>query len=102
MKIKTFIFDLDGVITNTAKYHYLAWKKIADENNIPFGEKENDILRGVSRHESLELLLGENIKMYTTDDFNQMLIKKISIIKLISKKYLKVIFSRDQKNYYWN
>ena len=76
MKIKTFIFDLDGVITNTAKYHYLAWKKIADENNIPFGEKENDLLRGVSRQESLELLLGENIKMYTTDDFNQMLIKK--------------------------
>jgi beta-phosphoglucomutase len=76
MKIKTFIFDLDGVITNTAKYHYLAWKKIADENNIPFGEKENDTLRGVSRQESLELLLGEKIKMYTTDDFNQMLTKK--------------------------
>ncbi len=56
-KIKAFIFDLDGVITDTAEYHYLAWKRLADEENIPFSREENEKLRGVSRQASLELIL---------------------------------------------
>lgn len=52
-----FIFDLDGVITDTAEYHYLAWKRLADENEIPFTREDNDALRGVSRRDSLLLLL---------------------------------------------
>ncbi len=54
---KGFIFDLDGVIVDTAKYHYLAWKKLADELNIPFTETDNERLKGVSRMASFEILL---------------------------------------------
>jgi len=58
MNIKAFILDLDGVITDTAEYHYLAWKKLADEEDITFNRKENEKLRGVSRRKSLEILLN--------------------------------------------
>lgn len=54
---KGFIFDLDGVIVHTDKYHYLAWKKLADEMGIYFDETINNRLRGVSRMESLEIIL---------------------------------------------
>lgn len=56
-KLKAVIFDLDGVITDSAKYHYLAWKELADELHIPFDEAYNEKLKGVSRMESLELIL---------------------------------------------
>lgn len=52
-----YIFDLDGVITDTAEYHYRAWKRLADEEGIPFTREDNEALRGVSRRRSLELLL---------------------------------------------
>src|SRR5689334_13652491 len=55
--ITAFIFDLDGVITDTAEYHYRAWKRLADEEGIPFTREDNDQLRGVSRRQSLLLLL---------------------------------------------
>ena len=51
------IFDLDGVITDTSEFHYLAWKRLADEEGIPFDRKKNDALRGVSRLASLKLIL---------------------------------------------
>lgn len=57
MNIKGIIFDLDGVIVFTDHYHYLAWKKIADEMGIFFDEIINNRLRGVSRMESLEIIL---------------------------------------------
>lgn len=57
MDIKGIIFDLDGVIVFTDHYHYLAWKMIADEMNIYFDETINNRLRGVSRMESLEIIL---------------------------------------------
>ena len=53
-KLKAVIFDLDGVITDSARYHYLAWKALADELGIPFDEAYNEKLKGVSRMESLE------------------------------------------------
>lgn len=56
-KISAFIFDLDGVITDTAEYHYLAWKRLADEEGLPFTREDNEALRGVSRRESLLRLL---------------------------------------------
>ncbi|GAB4554589.1 MAG: beta-phosphoglucomutase [Anaerolineae bacterium] len=55
--ITAFIFDLDGVITDTAEYHYLSWKRLADEEGIPFTREDNEALRGVSRRESLIRLL---------------------------------------------
>jgi len=55
---KAIIFDLDGVLTDTSEYHYQAWKRLADEEGIPFTRQENDEhLRGVSRKESLMYLL---------------------------------------------
>jgi len=51
------IFDLDGVIVDTAKYHYLAWKRLANENGFDFSEADNERLKGVSRTRSLEILL---------------------------------------------
>lgn len=62
MTIKGLIFDLDGVITDTAEYHYLAWKQLADEEGLDFNREDNEQLRGVSRRESLmRLLKGKTI-----------------------------------------
>lgn len=55
--IRALIFDLDGVITDTAEYHYLAWKHLADDEGIPFTREDNEALRGVSRRGSLDRML---------------------------------------------
>ena len=57
MKYKGIIFDLDGVLCSTDRYHYLAWKTVADRLGIYFDETINNRLRGVSRMESLEIIL---------------------------------------------
>ena len=54
---KGLIFDLDGVLVDTAKYHYIAWRQLAEALNITFTEKDNERLKGVSRMRSLEILL---------------------------------------------
>lgn len=59
MKSEAVIFDLDGVICFTDHYHYLAWKALADSLGVPFDEKKNDRLRGVSRMASLEIVLED-------------------------------------------
>ena len=56
--IKGIIFDLDGVLLSTDHFHFLAWKKLADRMGISFTEKDNERLRGVSRMESLEIVLS--------------------------------------------
>lgn len=56
--IRAFLFDLDGVLTDTSEYHYLGWKRLADEIGVPFDREANEALRGVSRRESLLLLLN--------------------------------------------
>lgn len=66
MKFKGIIFDLDGVICFTDKYHYAAWKALADRLGIYFDEKINDRLRGVSRMASLEIVLERSEKSYTS------------------------------------
>jgi beta-phosphoglucomutase len=53
-----FIFDLDGVIVDTAKYHYLAWRNLANALGFDFTEEQNELLKGVSRIQSLEILLS--------------------------------------------
>lgn len=57
MSEKVFIFDLDGVIVDTAKYHYLAWKQLANNLGFDFTKEQNELLKGVSRVDSLEILL---------------------------------------------
>ncbi|MBF6607444.1 MAG: beta-phosphoglucomutase [Flavobacterium sp.] len=80
MKKKAFIFDLDGVIVDTAKYHFLAWQKIADQLGIEFTPEHNEQLKGVSRIRSLDIIIGlgkteaseENKKIWLTqknDDY---------------------------------
>ena len=66
--IKGIIFDLDGVLISTDKFHYLAWKQLADKLGIPFSEKDNEQLRGVSRMESLELILKNDPSVKLTDE----------------------------------
>ena len=56
--IQAFIFDLDGVIVDTAKYHFLAWRRLANALGFDFDEKKNEELKGVSRMESLDRILG--------------------------------------------
>lgn len=60
MSLKALVFDLDGVLTDTAKYHYLAWKKLADELGYYFDEDINELLKGVSRINSFEIILEKN------------------------------------------
>ena len=69
-KLQAAIFDLDGVITDSAKYHYQAWKMLADRLDIPFDEAYNEKLKGVSRMESLELILqnGNACEKFTPDE----------------------------------
>lgn len=62
------IFDLDGVIVDTAKYHFLAWKRLANMLGIPFTEEENEKLKGVSRLASLEIILELSDKKYSDAD----------------------------------
>jgi len=64
--IKAIIFDLDGVLVATAKYHYLAWKRLAKELNIEFSLEDNERLKGVSRMKSLDIIL--DIGNITFDD----------------------------------
>lgn len=69
-KLQAVIFDLDGVITDSAKYHYQAWKMLADKLDIPFDEEYNEKLKGVSRMESLELILknGDACEKFTAEE----------------------------------
>ncbi len=72
---KAIIFDLDGVLTDTSEYHYRAWKRLADEEGIPFTHQENDeYLRGVSRRESLMYIIrGRN---YSEAQIQEMMDRK--------------------------
>ena len=68
MKYKAIIFDLDGVLVSTDNCHYEAWKKMADEEGIYFDRTINERLRGVSRMESLEIILERAEKEYTDEE----------------------------------
>lgn len=68
MNYKAIIFDLDGVICSTDEYHYQAWKALADRLGIPFDRTINNRLRGVSRMESLEIILEKAERAYTAEE----------------------------------
>ncbi len=88
--IRAFIFDLDGVLTDTAEYHYRAWKRLADEERLPFTREDNEALRGVSRRESLMLLLKG--RAYLEEKIQEMMARKngcyLEFIKEISPRDL--------------
>ncbi len=68
MKYRGIIFDLDGVICSTDEYHYQAWKALADRLGIPFDRQRNNLLRGVSRMESLDIILEKSDKTYSDQE----------------------------------
>lgn len=73
---KGFIFDLDGVIVDTAKYHFLAWKKIANELGIDFTLENNELLKGVSRIRSLDIILELGKIEASQEDKDRWLVQK--------------------------
>ncbi len=89
MKKTGFIFDLDGVIVDTAKYHYLAWKNLADELGIDFTEEDNEKFKGVSRKRCLELLLEMGNISVSKEQFDLWLEEK-------NEDYLKYISNMDE------
>ena len=89
MNTKAFIFDLDGVIVDTAKYHYLAWQKIANELNIEFTLEHNELLKGVSRVRSLDIILELGKIEASQEDKNRWLFQK-------NEYYLSYLVEMDQ------
>jgi beta-phosphoglucomutase len=75
-KIQACIFDLDGVIVDTARYHYLAWRRLANELGFDFTEEQNERLKGVSRVRSLEILLEIGHKQVDQATFDALAAKK--------------------------
>lgn len=118
--IKAFIFDLDGVITDTAEYHYLAWKELANSLNIDFDRETNEQLKGISRVGSLELILEKGgyaerfsekekeILATRKNEYYKQLIENISvsdilpgiieILKKVKKNGLRVALASASKN----
>lgn len=83
---KACIFDLDGVIVDTVPAHYVAWKAMADELNIPFTEEDNEHLKGLSRDESMHKILELGNVTKTEDEINHYTTKKNNIyVEIISK-----------------
>jgi beta-phosphoglucomutase len=76
MTKKAFIFDLDGVIVDTARYHFLAWQKLAQELGIEFTPEHNEELKGVSRVRSLEIILELGKVTASQEDKNRWLVQK--------------------------
>ena len=87
--VKAFIFDLDGVIVDTAKYHYLAWKKIANELGIDFTHEHNELLKGVSRVRSLDIILELGNIVATQENKDKWLVQK-------NEDYLSYLVNMDE------
>lgn len=76
MMVKALIFDLDGVIVTTEHNHFIAWKRTAESLGIPFEEEHNELLKGVSRVDSLKKILELGAKTISTEEFDALLISK--------------------------
>ena len=117
-KIKGCLFDLDGVLVDTAKYHYLAWKKLANKLGFDFTQEDNEQLKGVSRMASLGILLGigkinatEEQKLPWADDKNQIYVEylkqldstallpgTLSYLQALRKAGIKIALGSASKN----
>lgn len=87
---KAFIFDLDGVIVDTAKFHFLAWRKLANDLGFDFTEEQNEQLKGVSRVESLKKILKWGDMQLSEEEFNRQMALK-------NENYLSYVEEMDQK-----
>lgn len=84
-KIKGVIFDLDGVIVSTDEYHFRAWNQLAESEGIAFSRSDNERLRGVSRMESLDIILEKATKEYSDDEKVEMATRKNEIYRELLK-----------------
>jgi beta-phosphoglucomutase len=92
MKTKTaFIFDLDGVIVDTAKFHFVAWQRLAEKLDIKFTKEENEQLKGVSRVKSLEKILSWGNKSISDELFQQLMDEK-------NENYLSLVSQMDEND----
>lgn len=73
---RAVIFDLDGVLTDTAHFHFLAWQKIAHQVDVHFDEASNEKLKGIDRLKSLQMILEQSPHSFTEHDFHQLADKK--------------------------
>ncbi len=89
MAKKAIIFDLDGVIVDTAKYHYIAWRKIANDLDFDFSEKDNEQLKGVSRVKSLDYILENGKIQLSQEEKDKFLVAK-------NDHYLSLISNMDE------
>ncbi len=87
--MKAFLFDLDGVLVDTANYHYLAWKQVCDALGIEFNEIDNEKLKGIDRRNSLRILLRIGNKELSESEFESWLVKK-------NESYLEMIEKLDR------
>ncbi|MDK4565183.1 beta-phosphoglucomutase, partial [Kingella kingae] len=76
MTFQAVLFDLDGVITDTAEYHFLAWQKLAEELGISIDRQFNEQLKGVSRDDSLKRILAHGNKTVSPEEFKQLTERK--------------------------
>ncbi len=88
---KAVLFDLDGVICDTAKFHYLAWKELANKLGGDIDEEFNELLKGVDRTESLKRVLKHIDVKLTEDEFNQCMVEK-------NTNYLKLLEELTEKD----
>ncbi|MCB5953001.1 beta-phosphoglucomutase [Enterococcus sp. BWT-B8] len=106
---RAVLFDLDGVITDTAEYHYLAWKKLANELDISIDRKFNEQLKGVSREESLRRIIaaGDKENKFSLEELNALATRKndnyVQMIQAVSSKdiypgILELLKSLKEKN----
>ncbi len=86
--IRGVIFDLDGVLVDTAKYHFLAWKETANQLGVAFDEHDNELLKGVSRKASLDYILNKGKLSLDEDRIEQLLLDK-------NERYLKHVVNMD-------
>jgi len=85
MRTKACIFDLDGVVVDTAKYHFMAWKRLTDDLGIKFTESDNERLKGVSRMASLEIILElGGLKLTSSEKDDLAALKNIWYVEYIN------------------
>lgn len=116
--MKAFLFDLDGVLVDTAHYHFLAWKQVCDTLGIEFTKKDNEKLKGIDRRNSLRLLLKLGDMDLSPEEFEAYLVKKneiymemieelgpkdlfegvLSLFKALNEKNIKIGLGSASKN----
>ena len=96
-QIRAVIFDLDGVLCHTDEYHYQAWRILAQRIGLPFDRKINSRLRGISRMDSLNIILGEKAGCYTAEEKRQLAEEKNQIYRKMLRQMTPQDLSREVK-----